>query len=103
METAMISKTVIHKLRIAYITAIVVVVTLSALFLSGASAAPAAGYSLGWWTLDAGGGVSSAGSYQLSGAVAQPDAASMAGGTYQLQGGFWQAQTYFIHLPLVVR
>jgi hypothetical protein len=99
----MISKVGVNKVRIANFVALVLVVTLSVLFLSRASAAPSSGYSLDWWTVDSGGGASGAGSYQLSGAVAQPDAATLAGGSYQLQGGFWHAQTYFIHLPLVVR
>lgn len=75
----------------------------STLLLGKATAAPDNGYLLNWWTLDAGGGSSSGGSYQLSGGVSQPDAGSMSGGNYQMQGGFWQATTYYIHLPLVVR
>ena len=67
------------------------------------AAAPASGYTLDWWTVDAGGGASAGGSYQLSGGIAQPDAGAMSGGDYQLQGGIWQGTTYFIHLPLVVR
>ena len=81
---------------------------LSALLLGRALAAPASGYTLDWWTVDAGGGASAAGNYQLSGGVAQPEGGSSVGGNYRLQGGFWQeaaqqAATFAVHLPLVVR
>jgi hypothetical protein len=74
-----------------------------ALLLGVATAAPNSGYLLDWRTVDAGGGSSAGGSYQLSGGIAQPDAGSMSGGNYQLQGGFWQGTMYFVHLPIVVR
>lgn len=45
-------------------------------------------YSIDWFTID-GGGTSTGGNYSLSGAVAQPDAGSMSGGSFTLQGGFW--------------
>lgn len=76
---------------------------LSAFLLSRALAAPASGYSLDWFTVDAGGGSSAAGNYQLSGGVAQPEGGVLTGGNYKLQGGFWQQSTYTSHLPLVVR
>jgi hypothetical protein len=48
------------------------------------------GYQLSWWTLDGGGGRSSAGAYSLHGTVGQWDAGNtqQAGG-YRLTGGFW--------------
>jgi len=46
-------------------------------------------YSLDWSTIDGGGGTSSGGQYTLSGTIGQPDAGSMTGGTFTLQGGFW--------------
>lgn len=78
-------------------------ILIAILLLSVAYAAPDSSYILDWWTVDAGGGSSAAGNYQLSGGIAQPDAGSLSGGNYQLQGGFWQGNTYFLHLPIVVR
>ncbi len=64
------------------------------------------GYDLGWWTVDGGGGDSSGGGYALAGAIAQPDAGLLEGGTYALQGGFWSGGgvvRYDIYLPLLLR
>jgi uncharacterized repeat protein (TIGR01451 family) len=54
------------------------------------------GYDLSWWTVDGGGGASTTLSvgYTLAGTAGQPDAgdhagATAGGGTYTLQGGFW--------------
>ena len=65
-------------------------------------------FSLPWWTVDGGGGVSQGGSYQLSGTIGQADAGLLSGGSYALQGGFWGGEStsggsYMLHLPLVVR
>ncbi len=46
-------------------------------------------YSLTSYTIDGGGGQSSAGPYVLSGTIGQPDAAYSQGGPYELLGGFW--------------
>ena len=46
-------------------------------------------YSVDWFTIDGGGGVSSGGSYTLSGTIGQPDAGTLSGGNYTLEGGFW--------------
>jgi hypothetical protein len=43
------------------------------------------------WTVDAGGGRATAGALALSGSIGQPDAGSAAGGSIELQGGFWFA------------
>ncbi len=40
-------------------------------------------------TIDAGGGRSSGGAYQLEGTIGQADAQSSSGGTFRLRGGFW--------------
>jgi len=48
-----------------------------------------AGYNISWHTIDGGGGQSSGGAYSLTGTVGQPDAGAMAGGDYELLGGFW--------------
>lgn len=49
-------------------------------------------FGLDWWTVD-GGGVMRAtgGEFELSGTVGQPDAGVMAGGDFELTGGFWVA------------
>ena len=59
------------------------------------SATPAAsqtggGYDLSWSTIDGGGATASVGgTYALGGTIGQPDAGAMAGGGYELAGGFW--------------
>jgi hypothetical protein len=45
--------------------------------------------SIDWLTLDGGGGASAAGAYSISGTVGQPDAGSLRGSRYTLEGGFW--------------
>ncbi len=67
------------------------------------------GYDLSWWTVDSGGGRSSAdGSYTLIGTLGQPDAGGMSGGNFTLYGGFWPGGAaavpeHKIYLPLVIR
>jgi hypothetical protein len=46
-------------------------------------------FSFDWWTVDGGGGTSTAGVYTVSGTIGQPDAGAMSGGGYSLTGGFW--------------
>jgi hypothetical protein len=46
-------------------------------------------YSIDWYKIAGGGGVSTNGQYTLSGTIGQPDAGAMAGGNYSLTGGFW--------------
>ena len=46
-------------------------------------------YAIDWFTIDGGGGASSGGSFTLSGTIGQPDAGTLSGGNYTLQGGFW--------------
>jgi len=82
---------------------LVLLFILSTVLIGRSLAAPTSGYTLDWWTVDAGGGSSAGGAYQLSGALAQPEGGPLAGGNYQLQGGFWQGTTYVISLPLVVK
>ncbi len=76
-------------MRTKLIILLLVVVLL--LGLSGAAvvAQSGAGYSLTWFTVDGGGGTSSAGNYSLSGAIGQPDAGVLSSGNYTLAGGFW--------------
>ncbi len=47
-------------------------------------------YSIGWHTIDGGGGTSVGGGYAVTGTVGQPDAGAMSGDEYALQGGFWE-------------
>jgi hypothetical protein len=41
------------------------------------------------FTVDGGGGRSTGGSYVLTGTIGQPDAGPMAGGSFEVVGGFW--------------
>jgi opacity protein-like surface antigen len=50
-------------------------------------------YSINWYTIGGGGGASSGGSgsnsFSISGTVGQPATASMSGGGFAINGGFW--------------
>jgi hypothetical protein len=48
-------------------------------------------YSVNWFTIDGGGGSSSAGPYTIRGTIGQPDAGAASGNGYFLAGGFWHA------------
>ena len=41
------------------------------------------------WTVDAGGGTSVGGDFEVSGTAGQPDAAMLTAGTFELEAGFW--------------
>lgn len=66
------------------------------------------GYDLSWFTIDGGGGSSSSASYSVSGTIGQPDAGTLEGGSYELQGGFWHGGITGglvesdLYLPLIV-
>ena len=45
--------------------------------------------SMEWYTVDGGGGRSTAGSWELSGTIGQPDAGTLSGGETVMLGGFW--------------
>ncbi len=70
-------------------------------------ASPQSGsYDLSWYTIDGGGATfSTGGGYSLGGTIGQPDAGSMGGGSYQLNGGFWGGASinYSIYLPLTLK
>lgn len=51
-----------------------------------------ADYDISWHTIDGGGGTSSGGSYVVMGTIGQPEAGVMAGGSYELLGGFWPGE-----------
>jgi len=64
------------------------IIMLTALGL--ATVAGADPFQIDWFTMDGGGGMSSAGgSFELSGTIGQPDAGFMTGGGFELEGGFW--------------
>lgn len=47
-------------------------------------------FDLSWNSIDSGGVIrSTGGNFELSGTIGQPDAGAMAGGRFQLNGGFW--------------
>jgi hypothetical protein len=47
-------------------------------------------FEISWHTIDSGGVMrSTGGDFELSGTIGQPDAGSMAGGGFGLNGGFW--------------
>jgi hypothetical protein len=46
-------------------------------------------YSIPWHTVDGGGGASAGGGYSLKGTIGQPDAGTLAGGNFVVEGGFW--------------
>lgn len=80
------------------------------LFSTGAALAVVeAGYGLGWWTSDGGGGTSTGTGYSLSGTIGQPDAGPLLiGPGYQLSGGFWggalsDEEGFELYLPLVLK
>jgi hypothetical protein len=93
---------------------VAVVFVILALGLGSARAAPVpradtqagSGYDLSWNTVDGGGAMfSTGGSYSLGGTIGQPDAGTLSGGSYTLNGGFWggAALNYNIYLPLVLK
>ncbi len=52
-----------------------------------------ADYDISWSTIDGGGGRSTGADFALVGTIGQPDAGEMAGGDYQLSGGFWPGRS----------
>ena len=73
---------------------------LAVLLAATQAAAGTPDYDLSWHTVDGGGGMwSTGGTYELGGTIGQPDAGELGGGTYALNGGFWQT----FDLVLLVR
>jgi hypothetical protein len=65
---------------------------------------PAASYSIPWWKVGNGSGVSQGGVYVLSGTLAQADAGELLAGPYALEGGFWGGVfKYLTYLPISLR
>src|SRR5438067_761347 len=87
-------RTEMYRLRLRMSRRVLAIAGLAALALSAGRvyAQVGRGFDLSWNTIDGGGGTSSTGGqYSLGGTVGQPDAGSMSGGSYQLDGGFWAA------------
>ena len=91
--------------RIRFLSLLLLVIAVTLLGVVSASAL--GGYTLDWWTVDGGGAMfSSNGSYSLGGTIGQPDAGISTGGTYTLSGGFWgggAAAGHDLFLPLILR
>ena len=67
-------------------------------------AQPDSGYSLGWWSVDGGGGVLEGSGYALYSAAGQADAgSSLESSEYLLDGGFWPYGDKLMYLPIVVK
>src|SRR5262245_33137573 len=62
--------------------------------VSTAHAQSGGGYELTWSTVDSGGGTSASsdGAWSVSGTVGQPDAGTLSGGAFTLQGGYWDGR-----------
>jgi hypothetical protein len=68
------------------------------------SSAPDATYSIPWYTIDGGGGLSGSETYTLQGTAGQPDAGAMIGGGYTLTGGYWYTRAaHGIWMPLLIK
>jgi len=67
------------------------IVFLTLMFLAGGfQAARAQSYSIDWYKISGGGGISTNGQYTVTGTSGQHDASgAMTGGNYSLTGGFW--------------
>ncbi len=52
-----------------------------------------AGFELSWFTIDAGGGVSSGGDFKVTGTIGQPTVGAATGGVFTLETGFWSINT----------
>ncbi len=82
------------------------VVVMLLVAVTAISAQSGGGYDLTWSTLDGGGATfSTGGSYSLGGTIGQPDAGTLSGGGYTLNGGFWGegATAYEVYLSLVLK
>jgi hypothetical protein len=73
--------------------------------VGAAAAQTGGGYDLSWNTFDNSGGVTFAagGGYELGSTVGQADAGAAAGGSYTLNGGFWQRFALNVYVPVALR
>jgi hypothetical protein len=59
-------------------------------------------YSIDWYEIAGGGGASTGGMYSVSGTIGQPDAGSMSGDSFALEGGFWVVPLFLNHAPIML-
>ena len=57
--------------------------------VSPAAAQDAGELTLDWFIMDSGGDTSTGGDFSLVSSIGRPDAGTMSGGDWQVQGGFW--------------
>jgi hypothetical protein len=50
---------------------------------------PSHKFSIDWYTIDGGGGISSGGGFEVAGTIGQHDAGTLSGGSFKAEGGFW--------------
>lgn len=91
-----------------HVVAIFAAIAAGALMLGlahGVAAQTGGGYDLSWNTFDNSGGVTFAtgGGYELGATVGQADAGLSSGGTYSLNGGFWQRFVLNVYVPVALR
>jgi hypothetical protein len=67
----------------------ILILAFAAALLAFAGGARAQAYDADWFTIDCGGQTSVGGLIELSGTIGQPDASVLAGGGFELAGGFW--------------
>jgi hypothetical protein len=69
----------------------IVLLLLLTLLLAGLPVLAQSGgpFTLAWWTVDGGGGISAGDIYQVEGTAGQADAGIHSGGVYRVEGGFW--------------
>lgn len=96
--------------RSKHLVSVLIVIAVLCFSIYGVKVALAqADYEINWWTIDGGGGVSSAEEYTLMGTIGQHDAGSLGSGDFSLQAGFWvkgileSIVEYIVNLPLVLR
>jgi hypothetical protein len=93
----------------AYLIGIAMVIALLIAVPALARSSPAptvTTYDVAWYTIDGGGAMFSVGgSYSLGGSIGQPEAGSLSGGGYTLNGGFWGGvdAPHHVYLPIVLR
>ena len=78
------------------------VYAVTSLLVGAAGTTVGQNYEIDWHTIDSGGVSGSSGNaYELSGTIGQHDAGTLAGGSYALTGGFWQAAATAGDIPAV--
>lgn len=94
-----------HAMKVKRTVAFALLVALVLVVVSGILVqARSDDWTVPWWTVDGGGGISSGAGFSLKGTVGQSDAGPMLqGGGYALKGGYWAAGGSSLYLPLVRR